>query len=101
MNLPDLLRERGVDPEDFLARALNEREDINIRPSYGGSTLISSYVGQAISWALQPEGEQFWDDMDGEWYESTSRDRWPALEAAMGFLEPLEAELMEVEDAST
>ena len=99
MRLPDLLRERGIDPEDFLARAAGA--EINIRCFYRDLSLIRSYVDMAFRWIEQPEGAAFWKAVDASWRESQAKDRWPLLEAAMGYMEPLEAELMEVEDEFT
>ena len=99
MNLSDLLRERGVDPEDFLFRAALDRSVIS--PHYMRMGLIASYVGLAFDWTASFEGWDFWSDMSERWRSEKVRSRWPELERAMGLLDPLEAELLEVEDAST
>ena len=107
MNLPDLLRKRGIDPEDFLIRAKAHRD----LQSYtwpqlrAGKRDIGSYrrgyVNSVFYWEYQPEKYAFWETLDSEWRYADVKDRWLELEAAMGWLDPLEAELMEVKDEST
>ena len=113
MRLPDLLRETGVDPEDFLDRASQTRTDLGKalarsglrlplrKPYRTGSVLIASYVRLAFSWGDHPEGWAFWAEIDERWRGDDYRSRWPALEAAMGMLDSLEYELLEVGDEAT
>ena len=101
MELPDLLRENGVDPEAFLERTREHWAHRESHWSWGVAELIPDYVIRAMEWDSQPEGWYFWVDLHGKWLEADSRDRWLALEAAMRMLDPLEAELLEVGDGVT
>jgi hypothetical protein len=56
MRLPDLLMERGIDPEEFLTRASVEGNCAKRRSFYSGPGLVLAYVDLALSWVGQPEG---------------------------------------------
>jgi hypothetical protein len=110
MELPDLLRENGVDPEDFLRRTKeywdyvrSTRPDaawyIPVRERHVDTTL--EYVDRALHWESQSEGYDFWATLHAEWRMSEPQARWPALEVALGWVGPLEAELLEVKDEAT
>ena len=95
MNLPDLLRKRGVDPDDFLRQARRGASPVSKILAAMDDFDPAMYVSAATSKAAPGTGE-FWFHVGIEWANGTDLERWPELEAALGWLDPLEAELLEV-----
>jgi len=99
MTLPDLLRSKGVDPDEFLDRsqAISSYEwRGGFEPILGGQVPYL-YITWAIDWSSQDlEGYTFWEALDYEWRNCSECERWFELEAVMGWLDPMEAELLSV-----
>ena len=101
-DLKKFLEDKGIDPEDFLERA-SSAEAIAWRVSLGNMAMppradevIAGRVAY-VALALAPEDT---DELVQGWKEySREADhvaRWPELERILGWLDPLEAELLEV-----
>jgi len=95
MKLPDLLMRRGVDPDEFLKRVVSDR--------YPSTYTLEpvNYIDAAMVWHTQPEGHAYWHDAHIDWKAREDKERWPELELKLGWLDPLEAELLEVNDEAT
>ena len=98
--LPELLSKYGIDPADYLRRVAEEPEVDSIwcRVVPEGYPRPSRYVTGGLNWRTQPEGADFWMEIAHRWENILFKEEWPALEAALGWLDPLEAELLEVRD---
>jgi len=97
MELPDLLRENGVSPDEFLERVkpCHLWKDIPIKRT------VSSYIYMAFAWDDQPEKGMFWARMHATWWNAENKTRWMELERRLEILDPLEMEIMEVGDGVT
>ena len=101
MTLQRMLRDKGISPEEFLSRS---KRDASIAWRFNVTSAHherGDYVFFALLWREQPEGSSFWRDLGLKWAETRSPERWVELETILGWLDPLEAELLEVGDEST
>ena len=97
--LQELLEERGISKKWFLEQAgsLDAGEWRKRRPQGNGDP--RHYIDAAIQWKSVPYPEAFrWADLVVVWLRSAPHERWPELEAVMGWCDPLEAELLEVKN---
>jgi len=110
LDLRTFLRERGVDPGDFLKLAkvddsVGWREALtNVSVS---TATFPTGADMYIAFALSPRLAGRLSEMAGsksglewEWRSACEKAdgiaRWPELESVLGWLDPLEAELLEV-----
>jgi hypothetical protein len=97
MELPDLLREHGVSPNDFLERV----KPCLLWLDTPAKRNISAYIYMAFNWSDQPENGMFWAKLHLLWGTARDKARWVELERRLEILEPLEEELLEVGDGAT
>ena len=95
--LQDILLDHGIDPELFLkfagteeARRFRSSPDDNVKSDPG------LYVLSAFSWSETRHPPVAWIDVDMAWESSGPQERWLDLEAALGWLDPMECELRRV-----
>ena len=99
-DLRELLESYDISPEWFLEKVRGPegcrwREE---RSALYGDRRPDEYVLAAFMWLSVPcpAGRAGWLTINAEWEAFRVHERWLELEAAMGWLDPLEAELLEV-----
>ena len=96
-DLRELLKEHGIAPERFLAAA-RAPEACEWREGRMTDKSPMDYVIEAFQWTAVECGSVSWAILHGKWVSEAYHERWLELEAAMDWLDPLEYELIKVEN---
>ena len=98
--LPEFLKEHGIDPKWFLEKAGSFGARAWRRQRIQGEREAPEYyIDAAFYWAVVDyPGSARWGELEAAWLERAPYERWLELEKVLGWLDPLEAELMEVND---
>jgi hypothetical protein len=99
-DLRTLLEACGVSPERFL-EAARSHEACKWRHGRDSDKDPDGYTIESFLWINVPPGDTPWSVIHSKWMDMEVRERWDELDRILGWLDPLEAELMEVGDEAT
>jgi len=100
VKLQEFLEARGIDPKWFLEKAGSDEAKSWRARRLSGDTTPRYYINSAFQWGSvsSPINNTRWWDLEDAWICIGDHARWRELEKVLGWLDPLETELMDVKD---